>query len=486
MEIEKKYGKFTCIDHDRDITIVIQQIQGNGYDKTAHILVSGVSVSEEKVEIFAGRTGISTAKTRDSVAEHIERRIRGNEKTGDEGMQGIFGILSPIITNDWAVTMRDACEGTLHKYYSGTPPVNLFDQEPQDDDVWRIPGLLAEDVNVIYGNSGSGKSYLAIIWAHAIQNGVSVCDLRTIRGNVLFLDYETTDRKMRRRLLRVDAGLGANGDAMLYKSGDVPIAGMLDHLQMLILEHDIQFIVIDSLARAVGGKITDEENVIRFFESIKTLEVGILIIHHTNKSDEYYGSPFIRAYARNLWRLRSVQNEGQQELSIQLEQEKENDGPGLGNIGFLMKFEGDSIDPDAVTLRLQDPMAVPALRKYHGLTEQLRAYLAETPYHRIKHAEIQKPPIGKDILGLTDPQHKTLKTYLWDMEKVAEAYEMNPDDPQYRPKYKMLNELIGIDGEYLCLNTESGRMLMQKDTTVGGEDEGQGEPDQDDRKVVLA
>ena len=57
-----------------------------------------------------------------------------------------------------------------------------------------------------------------------------------------------------------------------------------------------------------------------FFDGIRQLERACLIIHHTNKGDDYYGSPYIRANARSLYRLRSAHNEGQSRLSIQLEQ----------------------------------------------------------------------------------------------------------------------------------------------------------------------
>jgi energy-coupling factor transporter ATP-binding protein EcfA2 len=222
--------------------------------------------------------------------------------------------------------------------------------------------LLSEDINVMYGQSGSGKSYLAAIWGQAIQHGVSICGLRTIQGNVLLIDYETTAAKIRRRLRRINAGLGLEGNPMLYIPASVPIAHQLEALQRYVMQHDIGFIIVDSLARAVGGKITDEEGVGTMFEGLRQLELPALIIHHTNRADEYYGSPFIRAYARNLWRLRSVQNEGTSRLSIQLQQEKENDGPGIGNLGFVLEFEGDPVDPDSVTLSPQDASLVPDTR----------------------------------------------------------------------------------------------------------------------------
>jgi len=441
MKVEKQFGKFICTDEDRGIRITLQEFDGKGYEKTAHVEVGGLTAGGRFIPIIEGRTGITSVATRRSFAQIIERDVRGNEKTGDEGMQGIFGINSPVVSNDWRSSITEAFREALAMYNAGRPPIMLYDKESEEDDVWRIPGLISEDINVLYGDSGSGKSYLSIIWGQAIHHGVPVCDLRTIKGNVLLLDWETTESKMRRRMKRVDEGLGIEGECMLYTLAEVPLVAMLDSLEKIVVEYNIEFIIIDSLAKAVGAKITDEENVTRFFDAIRLLGRPCIIIHHTNKGDDYYGSPYIKANARNMWRLRSVQNEGQQELSIQLQQEKENDGPGLGNIGFLLKFEGDPFDPDAVTLKLQDASQVPQFRRYSGLTERLRVYLEETPNHRMRHDEV------KDILELTKPQQKTFRTYVWDLTTKS-------------GKYKLLTQLMHIDGEYICLNTELGSSKM--------------------------
>jgi len=134
-----------------------------------------------------------------------------------------------------------------------------------------------------------------------------------------------------------------------------------------------------------------------------------------------------------------VKNEGTAKLSIQLEQEKENDGPGVGHLGFVLEFKGDPIDPDAVTLVPQDASLVPELRKYMGLTQRLEAYLEETPDHRM---EIDSIP---DILGLDTTRKSTLRNYIWALKNQT-------------GKYKLLAQKMHIDdtGMHLCLNTTLG------------------------------
>jgi len=437
--IVKAFGRYTYTDEGRGIEILYRQLYARHFDAAAHVTVSATDPDGKSFILYKARTGITTDAARKKIADRVERLIVGDEKRGDTGMKSVFGLGSSIVSNDWGATVNESCEQVLETYYAGTPPMNLYDDDTEDDDVWRIPGLLSEDTNLIYGQSGSGKSYLGLVWGQAIQHGVSVCGLRTIQGKVLLVDYETTPSKMRRRLKRVDAGLGVDGEPMSYIPASVPISQMVEPLQGYIDKHGVDFLIIDSLARACGGKITDEEGVGLMFEALRQLERPCLIIHHTNRGDEYYGSPYIRANTRNLWRLRSVKNEGTGKLSIQLEQEKENDGPGIGNLGFVLEFLGDPIDPDSVTLTPQDASLVPELRKHARLWQQLEWYLEETATHRL---EIDAIPI---VLGLNDSQKSTLRNYIWALKN-------------HTGKYKLLAEKMHVDeaGTHLCLNTVLG------------------------------
>jgi hypothetical protein len=437
--IVKAFGRYTYTDENRGIEILYRQLYARHFDASAHVTVTATDPDGKAHTMYRARTGITTDAARKKIADRVERLIVGDEKRGDMGMKSVFGLGSSVVTNDWSATINESCEQILESYYSGTPPLNLYTDDSDDDDVWRIPGLLSEDTNLIYGQSGSGKSYLALVWGQAIQHGVAVCGLRTIQGQVLLIDYETTKSKMRRRMKRVDAGLGVDGEPMLYIPASVPLAQMVEPLQGYVSKHNVDFLIIDSLARASGGKITDEEGVGMMFESIRQLERPCLLIHHTNRGDEYYGSPYIRANTRNLWRLRSVKNEGTSKLSIQLEQEKENDGPGIGNLGFVLEFVGDPIDPESVTLTPQDASTVPELRKYLGLTQRLIAYLEETPYHRM---EIDSIPV---VLSLNEARKSTLRNYIWALKNDT-------------GKYKFLAEKMHVDnaGTNLCLNTTVG------------------------------
>ena len=429
----RELNRFTYDDEPRGIKIRIKQLYSRHFEASAHVTIWAEATGGEWHTLFKARTPITTDAARKRIAKEVGELVMGNERDGDLGMKGIFGVASPVVTNDWKATINEAMEMILETHYAGTPPVNLYEDGGfEEDEIWRIPALLSEDINLVYGQSGSGKSYLALILGQAIHHGVPVCGLATVKGNVLYIDYETTKAKMRRRFHRVDSGLEVEGVPMLYMAATVPLVQMVEALQEYVVEHQIQFLVIDSLARASGGSITDEEGVGLMFEAVRQLELPCLIIHHTNRGDDYYGSTYIRANARNIWRLRSAPNEGQGKLSIQLQQEKENDGPAMGSLGFVLEFTGDPFDPDAVKLSPQDASLIPELRKHTRLWQQIQAYLDETQSGVLPIADIP------DLLGLDKSRRETYRSYVWALKNNTK-------------KYKKLAEVTHIVGDYLCL-----------------------------------
>ena len=440
--VKRELNRFTYEDQTRGIRILVKQLYSRHFEASAHATINAESPTGDWHTLFKARTPITTDAARKRIAKEVGELVAGNERDGDMGMKGIFGVTSPVITNDWKATINEAMEMVLESYYAGTPPVNLYeDGGSEEDDTWRIPALLSEDINLVYGQSGSGKSYLALILGQAIHHGVPVCGLGTIKGNVLYIDYETTRAKMRRRFYRVDAGLGVEGTPMWYMAATVPLVQMVESLQEYILQNHIQFLVIDSLARASGGSITDEEGVGMMFEAIRQLELPCLIVHHTNRGDDYYGSTYIRANARNIWRLRSAPSEGQGRLSIQLQQEKENDGPAMGSLGFVLEFEGDPFDPDAVRLSPQDASLIPELRKHTRLWQQLHVSVLETPNHRLEIDTIST------VLNLDKSRQETLRNYVWALKNNT-------------GKYKKLAELMHVTGNWLILNGEDDDIVL--------------------------
>ena len=450
--IERQVGeRYRYIDDELGIEMKLKQLHIKHFDGSGHLEIWGDDPRGIPHRIYSGRTPITTTAAKKRIALDVEQTLRGDEKKNDNGMQGIFGVNTPIILNDWKHSVAEALDAMLDRHYRGDPPVNLFEDNDGDDEMWRMAPILSEDINLIYGNPGTGKSYLAIILGQAINQGLSVCNLTTTQGKVLLIDYETTKAKMRRRFYRVNEGLGIESEALPieYMKATVPIAQRVESLQEYIMSHDIDFLIIDSLARASGGSISDDEGIGLFFEAIRQLERPCLIIHHTNRADDFFGSGYIKANARNMWKLTSAAGEDGV-MSLSLTQEKENDGPNMGSLSLSLTFQGNPYDPEAVILATQDPALAPfALQKLYTLPQRLVIKLNEMPDKRMTRADLI------DDLSLDASKRNTLRQYFWALKEKNGKYKKLARDMHVRD----------IDGvEYLCLNTENNYAISSNGT----------------------
>ena len=75
--------------------------------------------------------------------------------------------------------------------------------------LFRIEGLAPEGYPAnLYGDGGQGKSYLAVGASTAVATGQPFLGLCTIKGTVLYLDYELDAEEFTRRAYRVARGMG--------------------------------------------------------------------------------------------------------------------------------------------------------------------------------------------------------------------------------------------------------------------------------------
>jgi len=131
-----------------------------------------------------------------------------------------------------------------------------------------------------------------------------------------------------------------------------------------------------------------------------------------------------------------------------LEQEKENDGPARGTLGFVLEFQGDPYEPDAVVMTAEDASRMPQLRDRLPLYERLKGMLKETPQGKMIIEDLTPDTTftmtGGNLvkeLGLDKSQQSTIRSYLWALKN-------------HTGNYKKLAEYMKVDGDYLCLNDE--------------------------------
>lgn len=156
---------------------------------------------------------------------------------------------------------------------------------PVPDILHRTDGralLYSGRVNALYGESGSGKSWLAM---------VAAAELLAAGRGVIYLDYEDHRASVLARFQAIGVPDDLITDGLLYTNperGWNPAAAR--HLEDAIVVHDVGLVVIDSTGEAMaldGAKPNDDDATARWFAEyprrLARLGPAVLILDHLPK-----------------------------------------------------------------------------------------------------------------------------------------------------------------------------------------------------------
>lgn len=157
-----------------------------------------------------------------------------------------------------------------------------------------IKGLLDKHtMSVLYGDSNAGKTFVALGMAHAVWQGIPYGPLPTAQGNIAYIAAEG-GRGIKKRVRALDIELGCptrrDGFHLLVSPVDLlhPEADLEDLTKALLALGPIDFLVIDTLSRALAGgdenSSTDMGSFVRNIDKIrKATDAHIMVIHHSGK-----------------------------------------------------------------------------------------------------------------------------------------------------------------------------------------------------------
>ena len=261
---------------------------------------------------------------------------------------------------DWYTLIEQLCTAVVRDYRKGSPEIELTGEVLKDvsfEDKWVAePLLLADQPTLIFGEGGSGKSYLAIYLAVLLGEGISSGGIKVTEPlKVLYLDWETSQQEISERLVRVRRGLGLDLYAqrnVIYKHMSSGIREDLSEIQSIVTRRDIQVVVLDSVGAAVAGEPESASMVIAYFNAIRKLKVTSLSVDHKNREGTIFGSSYKRNYSRLMYDVKSAPGT---DLSIEmgLFHEKTNNTPYMKPMGWVLRFDNNP-DTEAVTFERRD------------------------------------------------------------------------------------------------------------------------------------
>jgi hypothetical protein len=214
-----------------------------------------------------------------------------------------------ISAESWAQVVEDACHQLLADHASVDAPVSLDGAYPDATDERHLfaPLLLGGAVPTsLFGEGGSGKSWVALAIAVSVASGrsaVARIEAPARRVPVLWLDFENDERELRSRVARLTDGAPLEG--LHYLRGSGALAKQVDAIAELITDLGVGLLVVDSITGATGGApLNDDATATSLHGALRQLGIPTLLIAHTAKNSKtggIFGAVAFRDLSRLVW-----------------------------------------------------------------------------------------------------------------------------------------------------------------------------------------
>ena len=293
------------------------------------------------------RTTMQGAKTVDGVLSSSSFNLSSQQSR--TRLATFLGTRSGAPGIDWLSGLEALCWKVTQAFDAGTPVETLSEVPlPPPDSVWNVAGLTfpQTEPSFLYGDGGTGKSYLAL-WIATI-----LCRDRGI--NVLYCDWEFSASEHRVRLERLCGPDHLPGGALQYMRCVSPLVQEQQKIEQVISEKNIGFCVMDSVTFANDGAPESAEFCASYFRATRSLGVGSLHLAHTTKQTQDgqdskpFGSTFWHNGARATYLVKRAESGPNNALvEVSITNKKSNSGPLLPPVGVRLTFTENrtEIDP---------------------------------------------------------------------------------------------------------------------------------------------
>lgn len=242
-------------------------------------------------------------------------------------------------------TLLNECEHVNLPYQ----PLSAY---PLTEQSFIIEGFLPQGViSTLYGDGGQGKSYLSLSIAVKVASGSDFLGKNVKQGRVLYLDFELSGQAQRQRLEQICKGLEISPESLsnnlLYAAPgiDETAPAKLNDWIGLLEKDKFDLIILDSVGAALQGDAESAKDICSLFQRLRKLGTVLLLDHHAKRQSgdketddkSPFGSTYKQALTRNLWHLRSKQEDGR--FSAILKHKKSNLTALLEPIGLEYRWK---------------------------------------------------------------------------------------------------------------------------------------------------
>jgi len=296
--------------------------------------------------------------------------------------------------------------------------------QPQPPIDYLITDLITNSsLNVFYGEPGSKKTYSALSMAVAVANGKDWLGFTTKKSPVLFIDEESGEKRLSRRLHETMLGMSCEATGQLFF---ISLANFkLDKKEDIrIIESEInkigaKLVIFDALANIMDGDENSKKDVQPVMNSLRRIadntDSSVILIHHANKSGGYRGSTAIKASSDLMVQVTSDLDDS----IINFKTEKNRDGT-------YISWSAEAIwEDDKFYLEQTSP-----IQKTSSREEYVLNYLRENGESSV--TEIIENPIGCTKQGA--------RKAIYSLVKSDDIIRTNPKEGNKSAKYKIIEK----------------------------------------------
>ena len=293
----------------------------------------------------------------------------------------------------WPVMLEEMCYHVTTRLATGESVQRISseaDIEPQEYTLY--PLLPKGEATIVYGLGGTKKSYLALLACIAVQLPWNDNPLGWVvnesPGHCLYLDWETNQNTLNRRLKWIVRGMGLPMLELDYRRCSRTLVDDIEPIQQQVFDSKPQLLVIDSAGYACGvGDIKEQMITTNFFGAIRELDTTTLIITHTSKEGAGpYGSVYWTNSARSVWETQGSQVAGEKVSELAMFHRKSNDSGLFEPLGYEVAFDNMM---QSTIFSLQD------VKTMAGITEGLS--LRERIFEALKSGKMTSKELASEV-----------------------------------------------------------------------------------------
>lgn len=378
---------------DHGVAMGVERIKEKGdslkAEITAESQVAGRVVGPNTVDLLSAR-----AQT--EFANFCSKRVNG---------------LAPEL---WQAMVVLVCARVAKDYRSPTPTLSLASVEDTGPVSYLIPYLVPQrETTVLYGDGESSKSLLSLRIAFSIATGYDVpWGHRVDKGNVLYLDWETTPNTVAARLRRISKAMCSPvPENIYYRQCFRSLTDELPHIREEISRKHIELVIVDSIGFAASGALVEDETARVSMNALRQMwpATRLVVAHVSKGAAESNGAikPFGSAFFWNGMRSgievrRSEETVTDNFIDIGLFHRKSNDGRHAKPIGLTVTFDQDG---DGILFDQTELEEVGDLASKAPLTQRIRDALkrgAVEPRALAERFDVKEETVARTLRRMPD------------------------------------------------------------------------------------